>query len=145
MEDKDYLAALRRALDDGRMQIELDYPKLDHVDSPVLVQAEKSWWVFGGLFGGLAAGWFVDWHYGVGFAVVVAALYLTLGRRLINLRMRKRMRAMIMEDVVLWRKQWRLKGVTLVHGEERCVSPEGNWIRFAMAHAAPEPAAPPPA
>ncbi|MFN4283932.1 MAG: hypothetical protein ACK4NA_14955 [Alphaproteobacteria bacterium] len=136
MEDKDYLAALRRALDDGRMVIELDYAKLDHVDSPALVQAEKGWWVFGGLFGSLAAGWFADWHYGVGFAAIVAALYVTLGRRLINRRMRIRMRAQVMEDVVLWRKQWRLKGVTLVSGGERCASPDGNWIRFAIAHAA---------
>ncbi len=134
MEDKDYLAALRQALDSGRLTLEMDFAKLDHVDSPVLVQAEKAWWVFGGLFGGLGLGYALDWHYGVGFAVLAALGYLVIGRRIMNERMRRRMRSLVMEDVVLWRKQWRLKGLALVVGDARCESPDGSWIRFAMAH-----------
>jgi hypothetical protein len=136
MEDKDYLAALRRAFDDGWLRIEMDFGKLDHVDSPVLVQAEKAWWVFGGLFGALGLGWFVGWHYGVGFAVMIAALFLTVGRRLINQRIRKRLRSQMMEDIVQWRKQWRLQGLVLVIGGACCASPDGNWIRFAMTYLA---------
>ena len=134
MEDKDYLAALCQALDDGRLQIEMSFAKLDHVDSPVNVQAEKIWWVYGALFGGLALGWFVEWHAGVIFAVAVAVAYFFVGRRLILGRMRKRLRSPVMEDMALWRKQWRLPGLALVVGEARCKSPDGSWIRFAMAH-----------
>jgi hypothetical protein len=138
MEDKDYLAALRQALDDGRLQIEMDVAKLDHVDSPVFVQAEKSWWVYAALFGGIALGWFVEWHAGVIFAVAVFALYFIVGRRIILTRMRQRLRKVIMEDLALWRKQWRLKGLVLVAGGARCESQDGSWIRFAMAHVAGE-------
>jgi hypothetical protein len=134
MEDKDYLAALRQAFDDGRLKLDMDCAKLDHLDSPVLVQAEKAWWVFGGLFGGLGFGYVLDWHYGVGFALLVAIGYLFIGRRIMNARMRKRMRSLVMEDVALWRKQWRLKGLALVVGEARCESPDGSWVRFAMTH-----------
>lgn len=134
MEDKDYLAALRQALDDGRLKIEMAFSKLDHVDSPVFVQAEKVWWVYAALFGGVALGWFVEWHIGVAFAVSVFALYFIVGRRIILARMQTRMRKQIMEDIALWRKQWRLKGLTLVVGEARCESPDGSWIRFAMAN-----------
>lgn len=141
MEDKDYLAALRQAMDDGRLQIELTFAKLDHVDSPVNVQAEKLWWVYGALFGGVALGWFVEWHAGVAFAVVVAATYFFVGRRLILGRMRRRLRDHIMEDMALWRKQWRLPGLALMVGEARCESPDGSWIRFAMAHITGETAA----
>jgi hypothetical protein len=134
MEDKDYLAALRQALDDGRLKIELGFSKLDHVDSPVFVQAEKVWWVYAALFGGVALGWFVEWHAGVAFAVAVFALYFIVGRRIILGRIQKRMRHQIMEDIALWRKQWRLKGLTLVAGDARCESPDGSWIRFTMAN-----------
>jgi hypothetical protein len=133
MEDKDYLAALRQAYDDGRLQVELDYGKLDHLDSPINVQAEKAWWIFGGLFGGIGLGYFFDWHYGVGFAAVIAALYVTLGKRIINRRMRARLRSMALEDIAVWRKLWRIRGVTLAVGEARCVAPDGNWVRFAMS------------
>lgn len=134
MEDKDYLAALRQALDDGRLTIDMNFGKLDHVDSPVNVQAEKAWWPFAALFGGVGFGWFVHWYYGVAFAAFVVALYYTVGRRIIVSRMRTRLRGQIMEDVTLWRKQWRLKGLTLVANGVRCESPDGSWIRFAMAN-----------
>jgi len=134
MEDKDYLAALRQALDDGRLQIELVFSNLDHVDSPVFVQAEKVWWVYVALFGGLALGWFVEWHAGVAFAVAVFALYFLVGRRMILARIHKRLRSLIMKDIVLWRKQWRLKGLVLVADGARCESPNDSWIRFAMTH-----------
>lgn len=132
MEDKDYFAALRQAYDDGRLQVEMDFGKLDHVDSPINVQSEKSRWVFGGMFGGLAVGYFVDWRYGVAFAATIAVLYLTLGRRLIAKRMRARLRSLALEDIAVWRKLWRIKGVTLAMGEARCAAPEGNWVRFVM-------------
>ncbi|HEY4134036.1 MAG TPA: hypothetical protein VGO34_02370 [Alphaproteobacteria bacterium] len=134
MEDTDYLAALRDALDGGRLRAELDYGKLDHVDSPLLVEAEKTWWIYGGLFGAIALGLLTDWRYGAGFAAVVVLLYVCVGRRIINRRMRERFRAQAMEDVVVWRKLWRLKGVTLVLGDARCQSPGDSWVRFAMAH-----------
>jgi hypothetical protein len=134
MEEKDYLVALRQAVDDGRVQIEMIFSKLDHIDSPVFVQAEKVWWVYAAMFGGIALGWFVEWHAGVAFAVAVFALYFLVGRRIILGRIRKRLRSLIMEDVVLWRKQWRLKGVILVAGDARCESPDGSWIRFVTAH-----------
>jgi hypothetical protein len=134
MEDKDYLAALDQALEDGRLQIELTFSKLDHMDSPVFVQAEKVWWVYVALFGGVALGWFVEWHAGVAFAAAVFVLYYVVGRRIILGRMRKRLHSLIMKDVVLWRRQWRLKGLVLVAGGARCESPDGSWIRFAMAH-----------
>lgn len=143
MEDKDYLAALRTAFDEGRLTIDMEYGKLDHLDSPVNVQAEKAWWPLGGLFGSLALGWFFDWHYGVAFAAVIAILYYSVGRRIIGSRMRVRLRKEIMEDMLLWRKQWRLKGIALVIGDDRCASPDGNWIRFAMKHLTGEDSAAP--
>ena len=134
MEDKDYLAALCQAVDDGYLQIEMVFSNLDHVDSPVFVQAEKSWWIYVALFGGLALGWFVEWHAGVAFAVAVFALYFLVGRRIILARIHRRMRSLIMKDIVLWRKQWRLKGLVLVADGARCESPNDSWIRFAMTH-----------
>lgn len=143
MESSDYLTALRRAIDDGSVRAELDYGKLDHVDSPIVVQAEKTRWIYAIMALALAAGWFLGWGIGVAVALAGVLLYVVLGRRLIRKAMRQRFDRLALHDINQFRRLWRLPGVVLIRAQDgaRCESPGGNWVRFMMAHlAVPEDA-----
>lgn len=140
MDTRDYLAALRRDIEAGAVRAELDFGKLDHIDSPLVVEAEKTRWLYVFLVACLAIGWFVAWQAGVAAAATCALLYATVVRRLLRTKMRRRFTETVLFDLDKFRKLWRLSGIVLVDDRTgaRVESPGGNWIRFMMdrqAHA----------
>ncbi len=136
MEDKDLLDELRTAHEGGRVAIRLDLKKLDHMDSPIAVQADSGIWIFGLIVATGLTGWFAGMPAGIGVVVVGAIAYATIGRRVIQRKMRRRFFEVGIKNIGDWRKLWGLQGITLECAEsgEVCSSPDGNWIRFVLDH-----------
>jgi hypothetical protein len=131
------LSELRRLTAEGKIEIDVDPRRLNHIDSPVASEADGNIWVYGAV--GLAA--LLLWWKGIVPAVAVLAvgalLYLTLGRAYIYRRIERRVREKALNDLEVWRKLWRFPGLRLKRmgtpGIADCASPEGNWMAFVRA------------
>ncbi len=134
---KDLLQRLQLLYQEGKVVIEIRARKLDHMDSPVAVEADSNIWAYG-LFVVTGLVW---WQFGTIPGVICAALgiaaYFTLGRLYVNRRIERRVREEAFYDLDKWRKLWRFGGVTLVAmgvpGVAPCAAPDGNWIAFARS------------
>lgn len=128
--DTELLAALRAMIERGDVRLELDASKLDHMDSPVSVQADSTRW-FAALFVACgAAFWFGGWIGGaVAFAASIA-LWFVWVRPGTHRRIRARVRTVAMDDTQVWRKLWRFGGVRLIAANASCAAPNDNWMQF---------------
>ena len=131
------LAALRRLAAAKDVEIRIEPKRLNHMDSPVAVEADSNLWAYGFLVAAIVVGW--RWGLAAGAATLAfgVLVYLTLGRVYVYRRIERRVRREALEDVVKWRKLWRFSGLTLVAaggpGIAACASPEGNWMAFVRA------------
>jgi hypothetical protein len=132
----DLLRALQRLHAEGKIEIRVEPKRLNHLDSPVAVEADSNIWIYGFLAVAALAGW--QW----GLVAAAAALglgilvYLTLGKAYIHRRIERRVRERALSNLETWRKLWRLSGLTLVaagQGVAPCASPEGNWMGFVRS------------
>jgi hypothetical protein len=126
------LRGLRGLVESGRIRIELDFRRLDHMDSPVGVEADSNIWVYAAIpLCGLVF-WQLGLWPGVAAVAVCLAVYFTVGRAYVHRRLTRRVYGEALKDSELWRKLWRFGGVALVIGEggaaTRCAAPEGNWM-----------------
>lgn len=140
------LAALRQLAMAQEVEIRIEPKRLNHIDSPVAVEADGNIWAYGFLVAAVLAGW--QWGLLVGGATLVLGVlvYMTVGRAYVHRRIERRVRQDALADLAKWRKLWRFSGLTLVAarrpGVAVCASPEGNWIAFVRAVLATR--APPP-
>jgi hypothetical protein len=126
---EDLFRDLRRLLALGRVRLELDVARLEHIDSPVVVEADSNIWVYTLLAICAAVFWRAGPWPGVAAIIASLALYLTAGRRYVRRRLIRRVHERALGDGESWRRLWRFGGVTLVaEGAGRCVAPEGNWM-----------------
>ena len=144
MEDTDLLEMLRSAEADGRVTIGLDPRKLDDVDSPISIQAESTRWIYGLMAAALFIWWLGGAYAGIGAIAAGALIYATIARRQVERNIRRRFYSLAITDIGVWRKLWRLEGITLActssagtKGAPVCSSPDGNWHRFVLDHIAP--------
>ena len=101
--DTELLAALREMIARGDVRLELDAAKLDHMDSPVSVQADSTRW-FALLF--VACGgafWFGGWIGGIAALAASIALWFAWVRPGTHRRIRARVRGVAMDDTLVWR------------------------------------------
>jgi hypothetical protein len=138
------LTALRQLTAARQVEIHIEPSRLNHIDSPVAVEADGNIWAYGFLVAAVIAGW--QWGLLAGGATLAfgVVVYLTLGRAYVHRRIERRVRQDALQDLTKWRKLWRFSGLTLVAacrpGVAACASPEGNWMAFvraAMATRAP--------
>ncbi|HEX7966991.1 MAG TPA: hypothetical protein VF502_02140 [Stellaceae bacterium] len=128
------LAALRRLVTDGKVEIRIVPRTLNHIDSPVTVEADGNIWAYAFLF--IAALLWWRWGAAPGLAAVAAgvAVYLTLGRAYVHRRIERRVREQALYDIGKWRKLWQFSGLTLVATGRpdiaACASPKDNWMAF---------------
>ncbi len=131
------LAALRRHLADGKVEMRIAPRTLNHIDSPVAVEADGNVWAYAFLFIAALLWWRWGAAPGLGALVVGVAVYLTLGRAYVHRRIERRVREQALHDVEKWRKLWRFPGLTLVATGRpdiaACASPDGNWMGFTRA------------
>ncbi|HEX9491189.1 MAG TPA: hypothetical protein VF930_12940 [Stellaceae bacterium] len=140
------LAALRRRLAEGNVELRVEPQRLNHIDSPVAVEADGNVWAYVALF--IAA--LLWWRWGMAPGLAALALgvvvYLTLGRAYVHRRIERRVRRDALDDLEKWRKLWRFRGLTLVAKDRRdlapCTSPDGNWMAFTRALSAASGARP---
>jgi hypothetical protein len=133
----DLLAALRRGVAKGEVELRVEPKRLTHIDSPVAVEADGNIWAYAALL--IAALLWWGWGVTAGMAALVlgVAAYATLGRAYIHRRIERRVRREALDDIDKWRRLWRFGGLTLTAVERRdlapCASPDGNWMAFARA------------
>jgi hypothetical protein len=133
----DLLRSLRGLVESGALRLELDLKRLDHMDSPVGVEADSNRWIYpaivlcGGLF------WFAGLWAGLAAAGASLVLYLTLGRSYVRRRLVRRVHEGALYDLDLWRRLWRYGGVALVPAAgaaaQPCAAPGGNWMALVRA------------
>lgn len=137
MEDVDYLKMLREMIESGAITVSLDLPRLEHIDSPISVQADSNRWIYALIaIVGLAA-WLVGWWAAAGAAAAGAVAWFTVGKPWHRRRMHQRFHQQTLRDTETFRKLWRMDGVVLTDARSGavCVSPNGNWRRFVGAAA----------
>lgn len=141
MEDTDYLRLLREAIAAGLIKPALDLGKLEHVDSPISVQADSNRWIYSLIVIVSAAAWFGGLWWGIGAATAGAVGWFTIGKRWHRQRMERRFYDLSLQQTEEWKKLWRMPGVTLIdtRSDAECASPSGNW-RVFVGNAANPPA-----
>ncbi len=126
---EDLFRELRRLVACGTVRLELDLARLEHIDSPVVVEADSNIWVYTLLAVCAVVFWRAGPWPGVAAIVASLALYLTAGRRYVRRRLIRRVHERALGDGEVWRRLWRFGGVTLVAGGAgRCIAPAGNWM-----------------
>ena len=136
------LAALRRDVAEGRVELGVEPKRLNHIDSPVAFEADGNIWAYAALFIAAALGWRWGVVAGLAALAVGSVVYLTLGRAYMYRRIERRVRGAALDDLEKWRKLWRFPGLTLTAKDRRdlapCASPDGNWMAFTRALGAAE-------
>jgi hypothetical protein len=135
MEDKDYLRLLREAIAAGDIKPTLDLGKLEHVDSPISVQADSNRWIYSLIIIVSAAAWFGGLWWAIGTAAAGGVAWFSVGKRWHRRRMERRFYDLSLQQTEDWKKLWRMPGVILADpatGSE-CASPAGNWRAFVAA------------
>jgi hypothetical protein len=136
--DIELLRGLRGLIESGTVRLDLDLRRLDHIDSPVAVEADSNIWVYGAMPVCALAFWQLGLWPGVGAVALALTLYFTLGRTYVRRRLARRVRQNALQDSALWRRLWRFGGVALVDAgtsDTRCVAPDGNWMELVRARA----------
>ncbi len=136
MEDTDLLDMLETAHREGRITIVIEAVRLDHMDSPIAVDADSTRWLYGLVVAVGLIWWFAGTDYGVRALIAAALIYATFGRHMVERNLRRRFFDIGIKDILIWRKLWRLKGITMEDPASGavCVSPDGNWQRFVLDH-----------
>lgn len=136
MEDTDLLHILETAHGEGRITIVIEAKRLDHMDSPIAVVAESNRWFYGLVVAAGLIWWLAGTYYGVAALIAAAIIYGTIGRHVVERKLRRRFFDKGIKDIITWRKLWRLNGITMEHPASGavCASPGGNWQRFVLDH-----------
>jgi hypothetical protein len=135
MEDTDYLRRLREAIAAGTIKPVLNLNKLEHVDSPISVQADSNRWIYSLIVIVSAAAWLGGLWWAIGAATAGGIAWFAVGKRWHRRRMERRFYDLSLQQTEQWKKLWRMNGVTLIDSQNgvECVSPAGNWRAFVGA------------
>jgi hypothetical protein len=128
--ERELFKSLRALCEQGVLRIEIDPRRLDHIDSPLVVEADSNRWAYALLALTAIVWWQAGIEAGVAAGIVSVAVYYTAGRRYVTRRIEARLENTALQDLTIWRKLWRFGGVSLVVGSRRCGAPDGNWMAF---------------
>jgi len=138
------LAALRRGLAEGSVDLHVEPKRLNHIDSPVAFEADGNIWAYAALFIAGALWWRWGMVPGLAALALGVIVYLTVGHAYMYRRIERRVRGAALDDLDKWRKLWRFSGLTLTAKDRQdvapCASPDGNWMAFTRALSAADAA-----
>ena len=122
--------ALGRLHERDRLALRLDFARLDHMDSPVTVQADSNMWAYGVIAASLLALWLAGWKVALGVVAIGFIAYYGFGRGHVRRRLQRRIESTAFANLSQWRELWRWGGIALVprNGSPECVAPAGNWM-----------------
>jgi hypothetical protein len=135
MEDVDYLRLLRDAIQSGAITVSLNLGKLEHIDSPISVQADSNRWIYSLIVIVSAAAWLGGMWWAFGVATAGAVAWFAVGRRWHRRRMEQRFHQVTLHNLEDWKKLWRMPGVVLRDAKtgNQSESPSGNWRALVAA------------
>jgi hypothetical protein len=115
---------------EGRVALTFDFKRLNHMDCPVAVEADGNIIAYAVLALTILALWLGGWWAAGATLAAGAAFYLTIGRRFVRGRIRRRIEEQALGNRELWQKLWRFGGIALVPTDDGtpCRAPEGNWM-----------------
>jgi len=127
----DLLRRLRLLVEAGKVGIEIDMKRHEHIDSPVIVEADSNRWVYGALLLCAPAFWQGGPLIGFGAAGVCLVLYLIFGRSGIRRKLTRRVHEVALFDIDAWRRLWKFGGITLrASNGQSCAAPGQSWMEF---------------
>jgi hypothetical protein len=140
MEDVEYLKVLREMIESGAITVSLDLRQLEHIDSPISVQADSNRWIYPLLIAVGLAAWLGGLWWAIGVAAAGAVAWFTIGKPWHRRRMEQRFHQQTLRDTESFKKLWRMTGVILTDARNgtSCASPSGNWRSFLAAAAKAE-------
>jgi hypothetical protein len=144
VDEQDSAAELFRALvrhvKAGELELRCDFKRLRHMDCPVAVEAEGTRWAYVTIAAMLLGLWRGGWWFALAAAGIGSVLYYTIGARLIERNIRRRIDERSLGSLDDWQKLWRFGGVTLATREgEACDAPDGNWMALVREMESPSP------
>lgn len=128
---RELIIALRGMIGNDVLRLELDLERLNHMDSPVAMEADSNMWVYGGVALAIAAGFAGGLWSGAASAVAALILYFTAGKAYVRRRLRNRVYEAALSNSENWMRLWRFGGLTLITPDgRRCAAPQGNWMEL---------------
>jgi hypothetical protein len=142
MEDAEYLKLLRTLIESGAVTVSLDLKKLEHVDSPISMEADSNRWIYALIVIVGGAAWLGGLWPAVGAAAAGAVAWFIIGKPWHSRRMEQRFHKEALHDAETFKKLWRMTGVVMTASGSgaNCASPNGNWRAFVNAVTANSPA-----
>ena len=125
--------ALKRQIEDGRVELRLDFKRLNHMDSPVGSEADSNIFAYAVLALTLFVLWWRGWIAAGVTALVGIAIYYTIGLAYVRRRLRRRVGERGLSELAMWQRLWRFGGASLVAGSETCEAPAGNWMALVRS------------
>lgn len=126
----DHLRWLRELNGEGKLAIKLDFSRLNHMDSPVGVEADSNIFVYALLVAAALAWWLGGLKAAGITAAIGVVVYYTLGQLYVRRRLARRVTAAALADITIWQKLWNFGGIKLTpqDGSADCAAPQGNWM-----------------
>lgn len=133
--DKLIFKALKKAVDEDKLRIYLDYGKINRPSSPVYDPWECLLPILIPVLIGLVLILSVGVFFGLSFIVAITFIYSTYFKKKTHRHLIERTKKHLVESYNNCETLWNFGGIILVNAENKkqgCVAPEGDWKEFVV-------------
>ena len=131
--DQQRFAALRQAIREGEVRVEISRTRLSHIDCPVAADALATRALYLMVALGAVAYWQMPWQLAGVFCAAMLLFYATAGYPWVGKRMQKTALVQLLDSIALWDKMWEFGGVALYDRQGGLLAESGgpNWRVWA--------------